>query len=1031
MRRKKILVSFYLLFSILLFSQSGNNEFRSTWVITWNWISPDDSMAETQDRIIDILDDHVAANMTSVLFQVRQSGTAYYNSSYEPWGYYSGYQDPGFDPLRFAVEQAHLRGLEFHAWFNVFACSSTQPGTPAYEHPEWVCRDRDGIPMSSYRALSPGLDGVRDYTKNVAMEIVNNYDIDGLHLDYIRWNEYTNSSMMDNIGPEEETRIIDGIISPELLNELENNRSGRYLYDIDHPYSAGVPEGFGSWEEWWRWSVTTFVDTLHDSIQSVKPFVRLSVAALGKYNWSGWQGYGTVYQDAALWFNEGYIEQLTPMHYHWTTADQFVGMLTDDCPECWVDHLQPGIGSGRLYSVGPGSYMLDNYNAWDNHASIINTCRTVPWVDGYQFFSSEQWDYHDYWDHAGDSFFNSRVKIRPLINNNGEAPEQPELVLMEIDSLTYSLTITPSNITQNSWFAVYRSIDDSIDVSEDEIIHIQFDSTLFTILDEFNGLQDYNGQYSYSVTQMDRYWNESLPSIHSISDPIPSFPPTVIGTDPADNAIVNISGPLQIQFSKTMNVESVDNSSLIISPSVYSTMTWSDSNHLLTVHLSEDLDYNLEYSITLGPSITDINGVPLDGNMDGTGGDAYSFDFWTVEEDIYGPAVYQSNLDLQSDNNLLDIHDVITIVFDEIVDQTSLNGSTMNLYREDNAVAYDTHVSEHNDKTVLTIRPSEPFIPITDYELVLGSGIEDMLGNPMQAEIIGNIQTNQFEYSDINIIDNFDNINNWWQPSGSGSTIGVLAGTEFSTSNSFYLPGTSPQRSAILSYVWDLGSADHLLREYLSGGPPREVYFNSGFILQCYIYGDGSYNLFRFCVDDHVPDAAAAYHEVSEWFLIDWIGWKLVEWDLGTDPVGTWIGNGLLEGTLRIDSFQMTLGESGASEGAIYFDNFRVVTKNILSTDNEFFIPDRIHLSQNFPNPFNASTWIEYSIPSSQDIDLTIYDILGRQVLRLDHGYRDPGLHRVRWDGRNSNNGRVSSGIYIYLFKNDETAHRKRMILLK
>ena len=195
--------------------------------------------------------------------------------------------------------------------------------------------------MSSYRALSPGLDGVRDYTKNVAMEIVNNYDIDGLHLDYIRWNEYTNSSMMDNIGPEEETRIIDGIISPELLNELENNRSGRYLYDIDHPYSAGVPEGFGSWEEWWRWSVTTFVDTLHDSIQAAKPFVRLSVAALGKYNWSGWQGYGTVYQDAALWFNEGYIEQLTPMHYHWTTADQFLGMLTDDCPECWEDHLQP------------------------------------------------------------------------------------------------------------------------------------------------------------------------------------------------------------------------------------------------------------------------------------------------------------------------------------------------------------------------------------------------------------------------------------------------------------------------------------------------------------------------------------------------------------------------------------------------------------------------------------------------------------------------------------------------------------------
>lgn len=1031
MKMKTILVSFYLLCSILIFAQSENNEFRSTWVITWNWISPDDSMAETQARILEILDNHVAANMTSVLFQVRQSGTAYYNSSYEPWGYYSGYQNPGFDPLEFAVEQAHLRGLEFHAWFNVFSCSSTQPGTPAYDHPEWVCRDRDGIPMSSYRALSPGLTDVRDYTNNVAMEIVNNYDIDGLHLDYIRWNEYTNSSMMNNISPEEETKKMDGIISPELLNELENNRSGRYLYDTEHPYSAGVPEGFSSWEEWWRWSVTTFVNTLHDSIQAVKPFVRLSVAALGKYNWSSWQGYGTVYQDAALWFNEGFIEQLTPMHYHWTTANQFLGMLTDDCPECWVDHIEAGIESGRLYTVGPGSYMLDNYNAWNNHPSIINTCRTIPWVDGYQFFSSEQWDYYDYWNYAGDSFFNSQVKIRPIINNNGTAPDQPGLSLIKIDSLTYSLTITPSDTMQDNWFAIYRFIDDSINVSEDEIIHIQFNNEFFTIVDEFNGLQDYNGQYSYSATQLDRYWNESLPSIPLTSDSIPSFPPTVIGTNPADSTMIDISGPLQIQFSKTMDIESVNNSSVIISPSVSSTMTWSDSNHLLTLHLLDNLDYDLEYFIILEPSIMDINGALLDGNMDGTGGDAYSFYFWTVEEDIYGPTVYQSNIDFQSDINLLDIQDVITIVFDEIVNQSTLSESTVNLYQENNAVAYDTHVSEHNDKTVLTIRPVEPLLPITDYELVLSSGIEDMLGNPIPADILGSIQTTQFEYSEISIIDNFDNINNWWQPTGSGSTVGVLAGTEFATSNSFYLPGTSPQRSAKLSYVWDLGSADHLLREYLSGGPPRDVHFNSSFILQCYVYGDGSYNLFRFCVDDHVPDAAAAYHEVSEWFLIDWIGWRLIEWDLGTDPVGTWIGNGLLEGNLRIDSFQMTLGESGTSEGAIYFDNFRVVIKNILSTDDEFFLPDKIVLSQNYPNPFNADTWIRYYIPSSQDIDLTIYDILGRNVIRLDHGYKDPGLYQVRWNGKNSKNETVSSGVYIYLLKNDNIIQRKRMILLK
>ena len=173
--------------------------------------------------------------------------------------------------------------------------------------------------MSSYRSLSPGLEDVREYTINVAMEIVRNYDIDGLHLDYVRWNEHTNSQR-SNLTVDQGLERLDGMINKNEIEYLNSNMSGRYLYDYQHPYSAGVPDGFVSWEEWWRWSVTTFVRNLHDSIQSVKPHVKLSAAVLGKYNWSGWQGYGTVYQDAALWYNEGYIDHLMPMSYHWTTC---------------------------------------------------------------------------------------------------------------------------------------------------------------------------------------------------------------------------------------------------------------------------------------------------------------------------------------------------------------------------------------------------------------------------------------------------------------------------------------------------------------------------------------------------------------------------------------------------------------------------------------------------------------------------------------------------------------------------------------
>ena len=260
---------------------------------------------ETMNRIDQIMDNHVTANMNAVFFQVRQSGTSYYSSSYEPWGYYAGYQNPGFDPLQYAINSAHNRGLELHAGLMFFKHPVCMKDS-SQEHPEWVCRDRDGNPMTSSRSLSLGLRS-KAYTINIAMEIVNNYDIDGLHLDYVRWNEYSSSSLQ--ILPEDKLKKL--ICSMVLSIQkryiiLENSRTGRYLYDIDHPYSNGVPEGFSTWEDWWRSSVTTFVSDLHDSIQVVKPFVRLSAAVLGRYNWGGWQGYGTVYQDGALWFNKVY-----------------------------------------------------------------------------------------------------------------------------------------------------------------------------------------------------------------------------------------------------------------------------------------------------------------------------------------------------------------------------------------------------------------------------------------------------------------------------------------------------------------------------------------------------------------------------------------------------------------------------------------------------------------------------------------------------------------------------------------------------
>ncbi|NQV13938.1 family 10 glycosylhydrolase, partial [bacterium] len=605
-----------------LWAQTDNEEFRSTWVITWEHISQYSSVAENQARVREIMDNHVAANMNAVLWQARQSGTAYYNSSFEPWGSYAGGADPGYDPLAYAIEQAHARGLELHAWFNAFQAASTEPGTPSAEHPEWVCRDQSNFPMTSYRALSPGLEEVREYLVDVAMEIVNNYDVDGLHLDYVRWNEYS-STFLSRIVPdnEEEIRALDQMPDEAALEALLDPQTGRYLYDVDHPYSGGTPAGYASWEEFWRSSVTDFVHTLHDSMQTQKPWVRLSVAALGKYNWSGWNGYNVVYQDAALWFNQGYIDQLTPMHYHWTTTVGFYDMLVGGSPYCWGDYIQPGVTAGRLFSVGPGSYRFDENHVWNRHPAIVYTCRSVPWVDGFQFFSYGSWQDYQYWPIAGDTFFGSKTKIRDTGIYVSETPVSPTIEITEVDPLSFDLAVTPdASVSDDQWWAVYRSQISEINVDEDEIIGIRFGSEPFILSETFDGTQDHNGSYFYSATMFDRYWNESLPTSSVESGILESFAPVAMEFYPEDGDTVDVNSVLSFRFSKTMDTESVESAFSISPPIEIGNFSWSESNHRLLVYAESNFEFLSTYIVTLSESALDINGVAFDGDADGEAG---------------------------------------------------------------------------------------------------------------------------------------------------------------------------------------------------------------------------------------------------------------------------------------------------------------------------------------------------------------------------------------------------------------------------
>ena len=1018
-----------LAFAFPVLAQDNNDEFRATWVVTWEHSSSIYTPDQGKARIREIMDDHENGNFNAVLWQARQGGTSYYNSSFEPWGPYLGGSDPGYDPLAYAVEEGHKRGMEVHAWFNVFQASSTTPGAPAAEHPEWICRDGNGNPMPQSIALSPGLEEVREYTINVAMEIVQNYDIDGLHLDYIRWNEYDNSDFSQNFArrAEENPQKFDGMISEEQLEHLlDVSDQDRYLYDVNHPYSVGIPDGFGSWEEWWRWSVTEFVSALRDSIQQVKPWVRLSVAALGNYRWGGWQGYSTVYQDAALWFNQGYIDQLTPMHYHWTTPDDFYGMLTGSGSDNWEYWITSGINDGRLYSVGPGSYILAEQNRWGRHPAIIDRVRDVSWTDGFQFFRYGFWEEYNYFDESAGTFFQKKTKIRDTGLVSDQTPTAPSMGLTKLDSLNYEIEITPpGDVTAPQWFVIYRSPDATLDMDADEIIKIAYGDTGFSYIDVFNGLQDFNGSYTYFATRLDRYWNESPISNWEESDPIPSFAPTVVETTPANGETVPVNTDMVLTFSKTVNTESVEQAmSFSPDPGVV-TYAWNTENTTLTVIPEEYLSYDTEYTVTVDASATDINGRPLDGNGDGQGGDAYSFSFSTSAVDNVPPQVIYSSPDYQTHEEGVEVGEVVTFAFDEEIDESSVN---ITLEYSNRTIDFDYIHTIVGNKSILGIQPLEDFFQASEYTVTIDGALSDTLGNAIGSDIVCTFTTSSERYVEVNMIDSFNPPGEWWQPSGSGSTTGIVApNTTFGYTRDNGIPAVAYRKSAYLNYEWEADASAYLLREYLSGGAPREVEFDTSYTMQVYIYGDASMNKFRFAVDD--GDGFGG-HEVSEWQTIDWYGWKLVEWDLSdTSSIGVWIGNGELNPPMRVDSYQLTYDtEEGAISGRIHFDEFRVVKKTTAGSavDDEYTVPTQFTLEQNYPNPFNPVTNIRFTLPTSGEVHLAVYNLSGQTVKVLQSGQMDQGTHVVPFDGSD-----LSSGVYFYRLRFNEQQTTRRMALIK
>ena len=270
---------------------SPKHEIRAVWLTTIYGLDWPQKPATTeygrkmqQQELCQILDRLKEANFNMVFVQVRMRGDVIYKSAIEPASKtFSGKYGvmPGYDPLAFVIEECHKRGMECHAWMVTFPVGTDkivkeQGRNSVVKRMPSLCKRFNG---EWY--LDPGVPGTDQYILSLVKEIVNGYDVDGIHFDYIRY-------------PEEAKKFPD---------RTAYNKSGK-----------GMPL-----DEWRRSNITRMVSMIYDWVKGVKPWIQVSSSPLGKYSRipkvpnAGWTAYESVYQDPGKWLQQGKHDMVVPM----------------------------------------------------------------------------------------------------------------------------------------------------------------------------------------------------------------------------------------------------------------------------------------------------------------------------------------------------------------------------------------------------------------------------------------------------------------------------------------------------------------------------------------------------------------------------------------------------------------------------------------------------------------------------------------------------------------------------------------------
>lgn len=456
-------------------------QLRGVWIATVrniDWpsktgLSPDRQRAE----YIRILDQAVSRRLNAVFVQVRPAGDAFYKSDLEPWSeYLTGRPggDPGWDPLPFLIDEAHKRGLEFHAWLNPYRAAHDAnvkrlpANHPARQHPDWVVKHEDRI------YYNPGLPAVREHVTKVIKDVVQRYDVDGVHFDDYFYPYPGGGATFDDAAA------------------YKKYGKGRSLAD------------------WRRENVNTLIAQVDKTVHETKSYVKFGISPFGIWrnkaqdptgsDTGGMSAYDAIYADARAWIKAGTVDYIMPQLY-WPRGFKAADYAV--LAPWWANEVK---GTGVHLYIGQALYRVGTTDTpqWTKPGELpahLTLNRKYRQIRGDVYFSAKQLLSNPLkvMDRLAREHY-ARPALLPLMKERGgQAPPTPSGLSLSGATLTWK----PSPGARG--YAVYR-----VDGTPTECATADARNLVAIVSAGESFTAKVPG--TYLVTALDRLHNESAPA---------------------------------------------------------------------------------------------------------------------------------------------------------------------------------------------------------------------------------------------------------------------------------------------------------------------------------------------------------------------------------------------------------------------------------------------------------------------------------------------------------------------------------------